>query len=298
MPETAASEPNEDRYASPPVQRVARLLRRIAEGDALTNVSRAARELGINRTTLLRLLHALESERFIEPRGEAEGWRIGVGLITLTAQAFFSDDLVQTAVPVLTRLAGALTLSAHLAVLEGRDIVYLVRRVPDHALTSNIRIGSRLPAHAANMGRIILAHLPRERVERLYAGVELQAVTPHTPVTLLKLRAQLDADRALGLAWSDGNYEPGISSVAAAIFDVSNSPVAACNVTGQPAQFEGAERRAQIGAAVKEAAREISLRLGWHDGLGPNGSAKHGSRSASASNAANRNPRNRSWTSA
>jgi DNA-binding IclR family transcriptional regulator len=262
----------------------------------VTNVSRAARELGINRTTLLRLLHALESERFIEPRSGAEGWRIGVGLITLTAQAFFSEDLVQTAVPVLTRLTTALTLSAHLAVLDGYDIVYLVRRVPDHALASNIRIGSRLPAHAANMGRIILANLPRERVDRLYAGVELRPVTPQTPVTPLQLRVQLDVDCALGLAWSDGNYEPGISSVAAAIFDASNTPVAACNVTGQSAQFEGAERRAEIGAAVKEAAREISLRLGWHDGPQPDGSAKHDRGPAPSLNAALSNPRGRSWT--
>ena len=90
------------------MQRVARLLRHIAEGDAVTNVSRTARVLGINRTTLLRLLHTLEAERFIEQRHEGNGWRIGVGLIGLTAQAFFSEDLVQTAVPVLTRLAETL----------------------------------------------------------------------------------------------------------------------------------------------------------------------------------------------
>src|ERR1700744_4547203 len=96
MSERDTGEQPEELYTSPPVQRVARLLRRIAEGDAVTNMARTARELGINRTTLLRLLHALEAERFIEPRAES-GWRIGVGLITLTAQAFFSDDLVQTA---------------------------------------------------------------------------------------------------------------------------------------------------------------------------------------------------------
>ncbi len=198
MSEIAAPGQTEELYASPPVQRVARLLRRIAEGDAVTNMARTARELGINRTTLLRLLHALEAERFIEPRGEQSGWRIGVGLITLTAQAFFSDDLVQTAVPVLTRLAESLTLSAHLGVLDGREVVYLLRRVPNHAFASNIRVGSRLPAHAANMGRIILAYLPAERIERLYTGVDLRAVTPQTAVTPLQLRAQLDADREKG----------------------------------------------------------------------------------------------------
>ena len=256
-------EPTDEQYLSPPVQRAARLLRHIAEGDTVANISRSARELGINRTTLLRLLHTLEAERFIEARPEGQGWRIGVGLIGITAQAFFSQDLVQTSVPVLTRLAETLGLSAHLGVLDGLEIVYLVRRVPNHTYASNIRIGSRLPAHAANMGRIILAHLPPDRVDRLYAGAVLKAVTTHTAVTPTQLHAQLDADRACGLAWSDGNYEAGISSVAAAIFDVTNLPIAALNVSGHPADFTGAERRSQIAAGVQAAALEISQRLGW-----------------------------------
>ena len=120
--------------------------------------------------TLLRLLHTLEAERFIEPRGaDIPGWRIGLGLIGLAAQAFFSEDLVQVAVPVLTRLAENLGLSAHLGVLDGRAVVYVIRRTPNHAFASNIRVGSRLPAHAANMGRIILANLPAEKVASLFA---------------------------------------------------------------------------------------------------------------------------------
>jgi DNA-binding IclR family transcriptional regulator len=250
-------------YISPPVQRAALLLRHIAEGDSVANMSHTARELGINRTTLMRLLHTLESERFIEPRPEGQGWRIGVGLIGLTAQAFFSEDLVQMAVPVLTRLAENLNLSAHLGVLDGLEVVYLVRRVPNHAFASNIRIGSRLPAHAANMGRIILAHLPPDRVDRLYAGAMLKAVTSHTAVTLAQLHVQLEADRTAGLAWSDGNYEADISSVAAAIFDPTDAPVAALNVSGQSNDFAGAARRSQIAASVRAAAYEISQRLGW-----------------------------------
>jgi DNA-binding IclR family transcriptional regulator len=255
---------SDERYISPPVQRAALLLRHIAEGDTVANMSRTARELGINRTTLIRLLHTLEAERFIEPRPEGQGWRIGVGLIGLTAQAFFSEDLVQIAVPLLTRLAESLNLSAHLGVLDGQEIVYLVRRVPNHAFASNIRNGSRLPAHAANMGRIILANLPPERVDRLYAGAMLKAVTPHTAVTLAQLHAQLDSDRKAGLAWSDGNYEADISSVAAAIFDATDTPIAALNVSGQSANFTGAARRNQIAAHVRAAADDISQRLGWH----------------------------------
>jgi len=260
---SARGDEPERAYVSPAVQRAARLLRHIAEGDSVTNISRTARQLGINRTTLMRLIETLEAERFIEARSEGSGWQIGVGLIGLTAQAFFSEDLVQIAVPVLARLAESLTLSAHLGVLDGRDIVYLVRRVPNHAFASNIRIGTRLPAHAANMGRIILAHLPPERVDRLYSGIMLNAVTPRTAVTLVQLHAQIAADRAAGLAWSDGNYEAGISSVAAAVFDATDSPVAAVNASGQTNDLTGLARRNQISADVRAAAHEISQRLGW-----------------------------------
>ena len=257
-------EPDQDEgYLSPPIQRAARLLRHIAEGDPVTNMSHTARALGINRTTLLRLLHTLHGERFIEPRAEGNGWRIGVGLIGLTAQAFFSEDLVQVSVPILTRLAESLKLSAHLGVLDGTEIVYLVRRVPNHTFASNIRVGSRLPAHAANMGRVILAHLPPERVGRMYSGLALKPVTLRTPVTLVQLHAQLKADRTAGLAWSDGNFEIGISSVAAAVFDATNLPVAALNVSGHSADFSGAGRRAQIATAIAAAAHEISQRMGW-----------------------------------
>jgi DNA-binding IclR family transcriptional regulator len=256
-------EEKSDIYLSPSVQRSVRLLRHVLNGDPVTSISRTARELGINRTTLLRLLRTLQAERFIERRSDGNGWRIGVGLIGLAAQAFYCEDIVQISVPALSDLADALNLSAHLGVLDGLEIVYLLRRAPNSPFASNIRVGSRLPAHAANMGRIILAHLSPERIDRIYAGVVLNAVTPRTAVTLAQLHAQLEGDRAAGLAWSDGNYEPGISSVAAAIFDATGAPVAAINVNGRSADFAGDARRAHIADAVAATASEISQRLGW-----------------------------------
>jgi len=252
-------------YISPPVQRSVRLLRHIVEGGPVTSISRTARELGINRTTLLRLLRTLHAERFIEPCSDGNGWRIGVGFIGLAAQVLHSEDIVQISAPALTNLAEELNLSVHLGVLDGTEIVYLLRRAPNRPFASNIRVGSRLPAHAANMGRIILAHLPPDRVDRMYAGAVLDAVTPRTAVTPAQLHAQLGADRAAGLAWSDGNYEPDISSVAAAIFDATGVPVAALNVSGRSTDFAGAARRTHIANAVTATASEISQRLGWRD---------------------------------
>ena len=189
-------------YISPPVQRAARLLRRIADGDGVANMSRTASAIGINRTTLLRLLHTLEAEGFIERDDDDSGWRIGLGLVALAARAFFSGDLVQTATPVLARLSETLGLSAHLGVLHRREIVFVVRRTPNHAFASNIHVGSRQPAHAGNMGRIILAHFPPSRVAELYKNVQLESATAHTPTTFTLagwayLRSRLSSSSSL-----------------------------------------------------------------------------------------------------
>ena len=91
------------------------------------------------------------------------GYQVGLSLLEVGARALFSQDFVQVAMPVLTRLAETLQLSAHLGVLDGTDVLYLVRRTPNTPLASNIRVGSRLPAHATTMGRMLLAYMTRGR---------------------------------------------------------------------------------------------------------------------------------------
>ena len=249
-------------YCVPPVERAFKLLRHIAAGDSVANMSQTARALGISRTTLIRLTATLEAERMIEPRPEG-GYRLGLGLAGLAAQALFAAEIVQLADPRLAELADRLGLSAHLGVLEGREILYVGRRAPNLHLVSNVRIGSRLPAHATSLGRIILAFTPRETVTQLFAGVRLKATTAKTPVSLAALVRQIDRDRAEGLAWSESHFEIGISSVAAPVFDHTGAVAGAINVTGPTRGFDGgASRRHEISVAILAAADRISRGLG------------------------------------
>jgi DNA-binding IclR family transcriptional regulator len=253
-------------YIAPPVQRAVRLIRHVAEGNPVLNMSETAKTLKINRTTLLRLLHTLEAEGFVERRPSGAGFQVGLSLLEVGARALFSQDLVQVAVPVLTELAEKLQLSAHLGVLDGTDVLYLVRRTPNTPLASNIRVGSRLPAHATTMGRMLLAFLPPLEVERLYAGKELQRFSDHTSTTLTALQAKAEKDRAAGIAWSEAHFERGIGSAAVPVFDFAGTPVGAINVSGPVAAFAQQERRTAIGESLRTAGSEISRRLGWIDG--------------------------------
>jgi len=250
-------------YIAPPVQRAVRLIRHVAEGNPVLNMSETAKTLKINRTTLLRLLHTLEAEGFVERRPNGAGFQVGLSLLEVGARALFSQDLVQVAVPVLTELAETLQLSSHLGVLDGTDVLYLVRRTPNTPLASNIRVGSRLPAHATTMGRMLLAFLPPVEVERLYAGKELQRFSEHTSTTLAALRAKAEKDRSAGIAWSEAHFERGIGSAAVPVFDFAGAPVGAINVSGPVAAFAQEERRAAIGTRLRMAGTEISRRLGW-----------------------------------
>lgn len=251
-------------YGVPAVERAIKLLYYISEGESVANLSHAAKTLGINRTTLIRLLASLEAGRFLEKKHYGVGYQIGSGLIGVAAQTFMSRDLSQTALPYLIKLSETHDLSTHLGILDGRDVLYLLRQVPPVFRASAIRVGSRLPAHATSMGRIILAFLPEHQVRALFEGSELAPVTDLTPTRVEDLIVQIAHDRQVGLAWSESFYETGVSSFAAPIFDHSGLVVAAINISGPEAAFavEGG-KRARIGESVRRAAMNISERLGF-----------------------------------
>lgn len=253
-------------YSVPPVERALKLLRYIGDGNRARNLSNVSRDLGINRTTLIRLIHTLADHGMIEEVGEGGGYRLGAGMVSLGAQAIQGRDIVDVCRPILRDLCHATRMSAHLGILDGRDIVYLSRETSDSPLVSNVRTGSRLAAHASSIGRAILAEMTDDQLTNLFSGVEPEPVTDKTPTSLEEIVQQAHQDKAAGFAWSQGHFESGIGSCAAVIFDHTGKPNGALNVSGPEDQFTNAssEAAARIQAAVKDAARRASLALGYH----------------------------------
>ncbi len=149
--------------------------------------------------------------------------------------------------------------------LDGTDVLYLVRRTPNTPLASNIRVGSRLPAHATTMGRMILAFMPPIEIERLYAGKELRALQrPHLDDARGAASRQRAQDRDAGIAWSDAHFERGIGSAAVAVFDFAGTPLGAINVSGPVGAFagEGAPRVDRREAARRRRRRSPAVSAG------------------------------------
>jgi DNA-binding IclR family transcriptional regulator len=220
-----------------------------------------AAELGIPRSTVHRLLAALVELGLL--RRDAGGlFALGPGVLGLGFEYLASLDIVELSNPVLARLRDATDCSTHLTILDGASVIYLSRHPSRSAVSSNIHIGSSLPAHATIMGRLMLGDLDRDALRALYPGKTLPPAGAETPTTLAALDALIAADRARGYAVSAGFYESGVVAVAAPVRDGSGRIVAAINATALASAVDTETLNGKLKDGVVAAAREISGLLG------------------------------------
>ena len=258
------------RYMVPGLTRGLLLLEAFsADRPALTLIE-LSEWIGLPRSSVYRLVYTLSELGFLVRDPATKAYRLGARVLNLGFAYLSSQELVDLARPHLEALRDRINCSAHLAVLDGREIVYLAR-IPDRrALTSRIQLGARLPAHATTMGRAILAFLPSDEVRRIFAGSTLDAYSDATARDVDALIAQLARDRAHGYVVSRSGYEPGIASVAAPIFRTGQTVAGAINITTPEPTLEGEELETDYKDAVVETAATICRWLG-HGAQGPDG---------------------------
>lgn len=224
--------------------------------------STVARELGLPRSTAYRLLAALVDRGFVVHLPEERRYGLGVAAFELGSAYTRQGPLQRIAGPLLTRLADRTGHNAHLAVLHGRDVLYVIEeRVPGRpSLVSDV--GIRLPASLTASGLAILAALPAAQVRALFPSTDAFVQRHGTgPTSLSTLRPLLTRTRTRGYAEEVGFVTPGLASVAAAVLDHTDHPVAGVTVTF-PIVEAGQEPGPELIAAVQECATEVSRRLG------------------------------------
>lgn len=241
-----------------PVERAFRLLRFVAEGGSTANLSEVARQINVNRVTVMRLLESLKSAGLIEVIPPGGSHRLAMPFLSLAASALGSSDLISRSRQTLPGLVEKTGLSAYLAVLEGTELIYLLCETPDTPLVSRIRVGSRIPAHRATPGLAMLANLDASAVVDLYANHPASDGNDDQP-DWDALNAALDRVRTNGCAWSFSGLEAGIDSCAAAVIDSRGNVLAALSVAGPNTAFASDDTlRATVEASVKAAASELS----------------------------------------
>lgn len=227
-----------------------------------------ARDLGLPRSTTYHLLAVLVDQAFVVHLPEERRYGLGIAAFELGSAYSRQAPLARLARPVLARLVDVLQQSAHLAVLHGREVLYVVEERAPGRPPLVTDVGVRLPAHLTASGRAILAELPAAQVRALFPGRAAFADRTGTgPTSLPELRRVLTDVRTRGLATEDGEVTAGFASVAAAVHDHSGYPVAGVAVTypiGAADPSDAAARRRRLVTAVQAAADELTGRIAGH----------------------------------
>lgn len=218
-----------------------------------------AKTLTIPRSTVYQLLDTLQLNGFVVHVPESRTWGLGTAAFELAGGFARQEPLARLGRPLLATLTDRIGESTHVAVMSGRDVVYIVeeRAARRPALVTDV--GVRLPAHLTATGRAMLAALPAEQVRALYPDASAFADrTGRGPRSLSELRALLRETRAAGIATEDGEVTSGMRSVAVAVRDHTGWPVAAVAATWS--DHTSADDVAII-AAVTDAAATLAARL-------------------------------------
>lgn len=192
-------------------------------------LSEVATRIDLSRATTRRFLHTLVDLGYIRTDGRI--FCLTPRVLRLGTSYLSSFSLPQLAQPHLETLSTDLGESTSAAVLDGKDIAYVARVATRRIMTVGISVGTRFPAHATSMGRVLLASLSPDDLTSYLASTGIIALTPSTVTDPAALRSEIDVIRRQGWAVVDQELERGLRSVAAPVVDVHGSVIAAINVS-------------------------------------------------------------------
>ena len=228
-------------------------------------LSDVARSTGLTRAAARRFLLTLAELGYV--RTDGRWFALSPRILELGYAYLSSLSLPEVAEPHLERLVAEVHESSSVSVLDGEDVVYVARVPTSRIMTVSINVGTRFPAYATSMGRVLLSGLPDDELEAYLARVELRPLSPRTLTSHDALRAELAKVRSQGWALVDQELEEGLRSIAAPIRDRSGETVAAVNLSAHASRMSIEHgRRKLVPQLLATAARiEADLRVAQAD---------------------------------
>lgn len=252
-----AAEPATDHVRA--LERGLAVLRAFSADHPALTLAEVARQTGLTRATARRLLLTLERLGYL--RCDGRDFSLTPKVLELGFSYLSSLNLGALARADMEDLVRRTHESSSVAVLDGSEIVYVARVPTRQIMAVSLGVGSRLPAFATAMGRVLLADLPPDRLDCTLAASDLRALTPRTRTDPADLRDVLARVREQGWALVDQELELGLRSVAAPLRDDAGRVVAALNVSTHVGRVTLTRLREEFLPLLRDTAATISARL-------------------------------------
>ncbi len=248
-------------YVIKPVLKAMRVLKCLGDAGRELPLVEISRIVALPKPTVYKYLQTLIEAGFVLYDVECECYWLGPNAWSLGRTVDPSLRVREVARPIMQQLRDRFGETINLGVLHGDEVVYLEMALSRQALRMQATIGSHDPAYTTSLGRAMIAFMPQERW-RQHIPRQMQKRTARTIVDHAGLHAELLATRKRGYALEREENEAGALCIGAPIFDQDANVIAAVSLSA-PASRVSPSVEGEVGAAVLQAAREISDRLGY-----------------------------------
>jgi DNA-binding IclR family transcriptional regulator len=255
----------EGRYVQS-LERALSILEVMAQEGAPVTVTELSEKVNLKISTVHRLLTTLGHRGYVEQVPDSSKYRLGLKLLELGSAVLSFSDIRTVARPYLEELVANCNETANLAVLDGRDVVY-IDQVESHNLIivkMFAQPGNRGPVHCTASGKALLAYLPADRLEQILAEAELTRFTHETITDVGSLKKELERVRQDGYAMDWGEMEEQVRCIAAPVFNHEGKAIATISVSGPGNRITTYYMKNELAEMVKRVAAKISFKMGFN----------------------------------
>ncbi|MFZ4452754.1 IclR family transcriptional regulator [Salibacterium aidingense] len=226
------------------------------------SVTELAAQMGLNKSSIFRIVSTLIDHGFIEQDPETKKYRLGYQYLELSSKLLDSIDVRKEAAPYLKQLEELTNEVIHLVIYSQKDAVYIEKLEGNETLRMHSQVGKRAPMHCTSAGKTILAFLPEEEAREVMDERGLPPHTEHTITEESELFDHLKDIRRKGYGFEREENEVGITCIAAPIFNFKEEIAGAISISGPTIRMEK-DRIHELKDPILEAGANVSSRLGY-----------------------------------
>jgi len=238
------------------------IIEEIARNRDGIGLAELSKRVGLHNSTTFHLVKTMVSLGYVRQMKDSKRYRIGRPLFALAASALDELEMTSLATPILEDLSRGTGESAHFSVRMGDAVVVLARTSGPGAFQLTDRVGVVRPAHCTALGKVMLAALSDDQLERFLARAELKGHTPNSITSADELRREITEVRRAGMAIDNGEFDAEMRCVALPVRDFSRAVIGALGVSGPVWRMstEALQKRART---VRAAADRLSAEFGF-----------------------------------
>lgn len=244
------------------VEKIIKVIEYLSDSKEWVSLRTMARDLTLSAASTFRILDSLKQMGYVHQEPDSSKYKLGMKIAGVSSKVLANNSLNQIAHPFLQKLTNLSNETAHLAALDGFEIVYIDKVDTPQAMSMRSRIGQHARLNSTSMGKAILANLPPAEYEAYLQKLEFLPFTPNTIVDRNQFDREINWIRDVGYSVDNEENEIGIRCIGAPIFTFTGKVIGAISISGWIITMTNS-RISDLVPVIKDISTKISNAMGY-----------------------------------